>query len=254
MERYRAQINIPEIGTAGQKLLSKAKVLVIGAGGLGCPVLIYLAGSGIGVIGVADDDKIDLSNINRQILYSERDVNINKTEIVSARLKEINSEINIIVFNERLTKGNAIGIIEQFDLVIDCSDNFETRRILDDVCYDFNKPWIYAAVSGFQGQVSVFNYKSGCRYKDLFPSKNELAGISCSDYGILGSTCAHAASIEVNEAIKIILNLEGVLDGRVLTFDLMSYTSRVFKIVLTVIVLIFVINVISVSNNLMGYL
>jgi sulfur-carrier protein adenylyltransferase/sulfurtransferase len=231
LERYQAHINIPEIGVAGQKKISNAKILVVGAGGLGCPVLLYLVAFGIGTIGIIDNDIVDLGNIHRQIIYNEEDVGKYKVDIAFEKLKKTNSEVKILAFKERLIENNARVIIQDFDIVIDCSDNYTTRKTLDTICTELNKPWIYAAVGGFEGLVSVFNYKSGVKYKDLYTRQEEPAITeSCSDMGILGSTCSYAASIEVTEAIKIILGLDSVLDGKVLAFNLLNHVSRLFAI------------------------
>jgi molybdopterin/thiamine biosynthesis adenylyltransferase len=231
LEKYIAQINIPEIGLLGQKAMGNAKVLVIGAGGLGCPVLLYLTSAGIGTIGIVDNDIVSIGNLHRQIIYGEGDVGRYKVDVASEKLHRLNPDVKILTFKERFRDNNSTIIFQDFDLIIDCSDNHETRILIDKVSAELNKPWIYAAVGGFEGMISVFNYKNGIRYKDLyFNNRESLSPTSCTDYGILGSTCAHAASIEVTEAIKIILGLTSVLDGSVLTFDLLSYKVRMLKI------------------------
>ena len=156
-ERYQRQIILPEFGETGQQKLLKAKVLVIGAGGLGCPALQYLAAAGVGTIGIVDDDTVALNNLHRQVLYSVSDIGLSKAERAAEILKQLNPDITIIAFNERLTVENALEIMQSFDIIIDGTDNFSTRYMINDACVLLGKPLVYAAISQFEGQVAVFS-------------------------------------------------------------------------------------------------
>ena len=188
--RYQRQLILKELGEVGQEKLVKAKVLVIGAGGLGCPALQYLTAAGIGTIGIVDFDVIELSNLQRQPLYAVEDIGKLKVDVSETKLRAINPEININVFRTQLTNQNALVIINQFDLVLDCTDNFLTRYIINDTCILLNKAFIYGAVLRFEGQCAVFNLKdiktgTQTNYRDLFPTADDAA-LSCNEAGILG--------------------------------------------------------------------
>ncbi|MBL0330114.1 MAG: HesA/MoeB/ThiF family protein [Bacteroidetes bacterium] len=229
--RYQTQINLPEIGVNGQNAIENSNVLVIGAGGLGCPVLMYLSALGIGKIGVVDFDVVNVKNLNRQIIYKETDIGKFKVDLVKEKMKEQNSQLEIVTYNVRFSDENALTILEDFDFVIDCCDNYETRYVIDSNCFSTGKPWIYAAVGGFEGQLSVFNYKKKVRYKDVYSDKSIFKTIdACDVQGVVGSTCGFAASLQVNEAIKIILNREDVCEGELLVFNLLDLKLRKFKL------------------------
>ena len=174
-ERYQRQIILAEFGEEGQQKLAQAKVLVIGAGGLGCPVLQYLTAAGTGILGVVDDDVVALNNLHRQVLYSVTDIGSSKAETAARRLNELNPEIKIIPYNARLTTENALDLIDEYDIVIDGTDNFSTRYMINDACVLLDKPLVYGAISQFEGQVAVFNYSSQqnserTNYRDIFPT------------------------------------------------------------------------------------
>jgi adenylyltransferase/sulfurtransferase len=231
LKRYQTQVNLPEIGVGGQNAISTSKVLVIGAGGLGCPVLVYLSALGVGKIGIVDFDVVALKNLNRQIIYKEADQGQLKVELAKAKMLEMNSQTEIFEYNVRFSEGNASAIIAEYDLVVDCCDNYDTRYVLDSACFALGKPWIYAAVGGFEGQVSVFNYKKKMRYADLYADKELFKTISgCDVQGVTGSTCGFAASLQVNEAMKIILKREDVCEGELISFDLLDLKLRKFKL------------------------
>lgn len=229
--RYLSQITIPEIGYGGQQKIAAAKVLIIGAGGLGCPVLSYLTGMGTGTIGIVDNDVVEIQNLHRQVLYTEADIGQLKAVTAKEKLKGLNSNITINVYAERLSKENAHEIIRAYDLVIDCCDNAETRYLVNDITRALNKPFVYGAVRQWEGQLSVFNYKDGPSYRHLF--SNEVASAEekdCASAGITGHVTGIIGSLQVNEALKIILDGDNVLSGQVLIINLYNLEFRKFKI------------------------
>ncbi|MBL7055935.1 molybdopterin-synthase adenylyltransferase MoeB [Candidatus Woesearchaeota archaeon] len=220
LRRYSRHLILPEVGKEGQEKLKQAKVLVVGAGGLGSPVLLYLAAAGIGKIGIVDFDKVDETNLQRQILYSERDVGKSKAETAKKHLEKLNSNIEIITYNEKLTSENALKIIKEYDIVVDGSDNFPTRYLVNDACFFLKKPNVYGAIFRFDGQASVFNYNHGPCYRCLspkMPSSDEIP--SCSEAGVLGVLPGTIGTIQATEAIKIILGKGNVLSEKVLVYN-----------------------------------
>lgn len=209
---------IPEVGIEGQKKLKQSKVLIVGIGGLGSPAALYLAAAGIS-LGILDFDFIDESNIQRQILYTTKDVGKRKTEVAKQKLLDLNPNIEIIVHNEKLNSGNAENIIKDYDVIIDGSDNFPTKYLVNDVCILLNKPFVYGSVHRFEGRVSTFNYKGGPCFRCIF-SEAPKPGLvkSCEEDGVLGVIPGIIGSLQANEAIKIILGKE-TLSGRFLIFD-----------------------------------
>jgi sulfur-carrier protein adenylyltransferase/sulfurtransferase len=219
--RYLSQMTIPEIGHSGQQKIGTAKVLVIGAGGLGCPVLSYLTGLGTGTIGIVDNDVVEIQNLHRQVLYTEADIGQLKAATAAKKLKALNSNITINIYAERLTKENALQIIGAYDLVIDCCDNAQTRYLVNDTTRSLNKPFVYGAVRHWEGQLSVFNYKNGPSYRHLFSSETASAEEeNCASAGISGHVTGVVGSLQVNEALKIILGDDNVLSGQVLIINL----------------------------------
>ncbi len=234
--RYSRQILLPEFGVDGQTKLLNAKVLVIGSGGLGSPVLLYLAAAGIGHIGIVDFDVVDESNLQRQVLFSTYDIGKPKAAIASEKIKALNPYIKVQIFNSFISSANALEIISDFDLVIDGSDNLPTRYLVNDACFLLNKPLIYGAIFQFEGQVSVFNQllgdgTSGPNYRDLFPQPPPPEMVpSCSEGGVLGVLPGIIGSMMANEAIKIIAGIGSTLSGRLLLFDALDFTTRYLKI------------------------
>ncbi len=235
-QRYDRQLLLKEIGETGQKKLQEAKVLVIGAGGLGCPALQYLAAAGVGSIGIVDFDIIDISNLHRQILYSVSDIGKSKAETASLKLNALNPEINIKVFNQQLMAKNALDIISEYDIVIDGSDNYATRYLVNDACAILNKPMVYGAVLKFEGQVGVFNIEEKAtglktNYRDLFPTP-PLPGTtqSCNEAGVLGVVCGIIGSMQAAEAIKIITGAGEVLSNEIVSYNLLTNSFYRFKI------------------------
>lgn len=233
-ERYQRQILLKEIGLGGQQKLASAKVLVVGAGGLGCPALLYLAGAGVGVLGIADDDTVQLSNLHRQLLYSTNDIGRNKAEAAAERLVQINPEIAIQVYNEMISVNNALEIFGAYDIIIDGTDNFASRYMINDACVLLGKPLVYGAVSKFEGQVSVFNYQVAgeeisANYRDLFaepPKKSEVK--SCDEAGVLGVLPGIIGTMQATETIKIIIGLGLPLANRLLNYNALS--NRFYEI------------------------
>ncbi len=185
--RYSRQMMLPEIGLKGQEKLKNAKVLVIGAGGLGCPVLQYLSAGGVGTIGIIDFDTIELHNLHRQILYSSQDIGKSKAITAGDKLKKQNENTKFILFNEMLNEGNVTAIISQFDVVVDGSDNFLTRYLVNDTCVQLHKPLVYGSILKFEGQLAVFNYKGSKNLRDVFPEPPNPEDVpNCDENGVLG--------------------------------------------------------------------
>lgn len=236
IERYQRQILLDGFGMTGQQKLFEAKVLVIGAGGLGCPVLQYLAAAGIGTLGVVDHDVVELSNLHRQVLYDVNDVGLLKADCVAKKLSQFNPDINVIPFSFQLTTQNAASILCQFDLVIDGSDNFPTRYMLNDACVLLGLPLVYAALSASEGQVAIFNVgdEEGKKvnYRDIFPDPPRPGEVlNCSEAGVLGVLPGIIGTMQAAEAIKLISGVGNPLVNQMLIYDL--YTNQCYKIQLS---------------------
>lgn len=227
LKYYSRQILLDEIGISGQGKLKNAKVLVIGAGGLGCPVLTYLTAAGIGNIGIVDDDKIDISNLHRQTLFSFDEVGKSKAEIAKIKLEKLNPFISIEALPKRFEIENALEIIKKYDIIVDCSDNYETRFLVNDSCVLLNKILIYGSIYKFEGQVSVFNFKNGPTYRCLFPEiplKESLT--NCSLSGVVGVLPGIIGSFQANEVIKIITEQNNILSGKLMIFNSKTNESQ----------------------------
>ncbi len=233
--RYARHLVIPEIGEQGQKQLLQAKVLIIGAGGLGSPVALYLAAAGVGTIGIIDDDVVDRSNLQRQILHDDAHIGAAKIESARYRLYSLNPEINIQTYKIRLDADNANEIISNYDLVVDGSDNLATRYSANDACLEAGIPLVYGAVFRFQGQVAVFNYqadngvRSAC-YRCLFADTNASEPPTCSDVGVLGVLPGVIGTLQATEALKILLGIGEPLAGALLSYDALSAQFRKTKL------------------------
>lgn len=223
-DRYQRQMILKEFGLAAQEKLLRSKVLVIGAGGLGCPALQYFAAVGIGTIGIVDDDVIALSNLHRQVLFNMNDIGLPKAIVAAGKLQQLNNGINIIPYNLRLTNQNALDIIAEYDLIIDGTDNFSTRYMINDACVLLNKPFVYGAISTFEGQVALFNVSQnnnrGVHYRDLFPNppKNDEV-LNCAEAGVLGVLPGVIGTMQANEAIKFITGIGKTLANKLLTWN-----------------------------------
>lgn len=231
LEMYDRQMMLVDIGVAGQKKIKKSKVLVIGAGGLGCPVLRYLAASGIGNIGIVDFDTVSVSNLHRQILYDFSDEGKKKAITAKLKLEKINPFINIYAFSERLTTDNSVSIFKEFEIIVDCTDNYETRFLINDTCVLLNKPFVYGSIYKFEGQISVFNWKNGptyrCLFKD-FPSDESIN--DCNSSGVLGVLPGMIGVYQANEVLKMVLEIGDVLSGKLFILNGLTNKISQFKI------------------------
>ena len=229
--RYDRQMILPEIGEEGQLKLKKAKVLIVGVGGLGSPIALYLAGAGVGCIGLVDDDRVSISNLQRQVLYSENELDKPKAVCAAERLSALNSAISILPYSTRLTEENAGNIIRKYDIVVDGCDNFATRYLINDICIEQRKPYVYGAICGFEGQVSVFNYGEMKKsYRDLYPNEEEMKRMPPPPKGVIGVTPAVVGSIEATEVLKIICGFGDILAGKLWTIDLRTLQSNKFSL------------------------
>lgn len=230
MERYSRHLVIPEVGKAGQLKLKNAKVLVLGAGGLGSPISIYLAAAGVGRIGIMDFDVLSYSNLQRQILYSTNDVGHLKTELAKIRLLEVNPNVEITLHNEKLTSANALEILKDYDIIADGTDNFATRYLVNDACVLLGKPFVYGSILRFEGQVTFFDPKDGPCYRCLYPEPPAAGDTpNCADGGVLGVLPGIIGAMQANEVIKFILGKGELLTGRLLLLDALSMKTREVK-------------------------
>jgi len=235
MERYRRQMILKNFGPHAQKKLKEAKVLVVGAGGLGCPVLLYLTAAGVGKLGIVDDDVVSLHNLHRQVLYRMADIGQPKSIRAEMALKALNPDIHFQVYNTRLTNQNALEMIEEYDLVVDGTDNFPSRYLINDACVLLGKPMVYGAVSHYEGQLAVFNYPYGKKkrvnYRDLFPvPPGEKEVLSCEEGGVLGVLPGIIGSMQANEAIKVITGLGKPLINQLFTYHALTSQSYIIQI------------------------
>lgn len=232
--RYQRQLQLTGFGKKAQEKLAAAKILMIGAGGLGCPALQYLAGAGIGTLGIIDFDTVSLSNLHRQTLFTTADIGNPKVEVAAKRLRALNPEISIITYPTQLTNQNALDIIKDYDLVIDGSDNFSTRYLVNDACVLLDKSLIYGAVMRFEGQVGVFNLENNnlkTNYRDLFPTPPDAASVpSCNEVGVLGVLPGIIGTWQASEAIKIITGIGTPLVNKILTLNLLNNTVYEFQL------------------------
>jgi adenylyltransferase/sulfurtransferase len=227
LARYRRHLVLPEIGAAGQERLKAARVLVIGAGGLGSPVSLYLAAAGVGRLGLVDFDVVDESNLQRQVLYGQSDVGRSKLSAAAARLADVNPLVELVLHEERLTAANAPAILGDYDVVVDGSDNFPTRYLVNDACVLSGKPCVHGSIYRFEGQVAVFWGGRGPCYRCLFPQPPEPGLVpSCAEAGVLGVLPGVIGSLQASEAIKLVLGVGRPLVGRLLAFDALETEFR----------------------------
>jgi adenylyltransferase/sulfurtransferase len=237
-ERYGRQLLLKQFGETGQQKLLQARVLVVGAGGLGCPALQYLAAAGVGAIGIVDDDIVALSNLHRQVLYTVADIGLPKVERAAFFLQQLNPDIIITSYNERLTTRNALDIIGAFDIIVDGTDNFSTRYMINDACVLLDKPLVYGAVSQFEGQVAVFNHgkpdgRRSVNYRDLFPQPVGDSEVqNCAEAGVLGVLPGIIGTMQANEVIKMITGIGQPLINCLLTYNALS--NQVYELELSV--------------------
>jgi molybdopterin/thiamine biosynthesis adenylyltransferase/rhodanese-related sulfurtransferase len=231
VKRYSRHLIIPEVGMTGQKRLKNAKVLCVGAGGLGSPALLYLAAAGVGTLGVIDFDIVDESNLQRQIIHGQSDVGRPKALSARDSIAEINPYVNVIVFEEQLSVENVMEIFSQFDLIVDGTDNFATRYMVNDACVLLGKPYVWGSIFRFDGQASVFWAEYGPCYRCLYPDPPPPGMVpSCAEGGVLGVLCASIGSIQVNEAIKVITGIGETLSGRLMIYDALEMSYRTVRV------------------------
>jgi len=229
-EQYSRHLLLEDIGVEGQLKLKQAKILVIGAGGLGCPILQYLSAAGVGTIGIIDDDIVDQSNLQRQVLFTHQDLGKSKAESAVQRLQSLNPYITFKTYKTRLTKDNALDLFKDYEIIVDGTDNFPTRYLISDAAVLTNKPVVFGSIFKFDGQVSVFNYQNGPTYRCLFPLPplpNEVP--NCSEIGVLGVLPGIIGSLQAAETLKIVLNLGDILTGKLLTFSAMTMRQMILS-------------------------
>jgi adenylyltransferase/sulfurtransferase len=231
-ERYQRQIILSGFGEEGQQKLLSASVLVVGAGGLGCSALPYLVAAGVGKIGIADDDTVSLHNLHRQVLFSTTDIGFLKTEVAKKRLQQINADVQFSTYAVRLTNQNALNIIREYDLVLDATDNFATRYIINDACVLLHKPLVYGAISQFEGQVAIFNAgANGVNYRDLFPEPPGPGSVlNCAEAGVLGVLPGIIGTMQATEVIKLLTGMGKPLVNRLFTYNALTNDSYVFEL------------------------
>jgi molybdopterin/thiamine biosynthesis adenylyltransferase/rhodanese-related sulfurtransferase len=227
-KRYSRQMILPEIGEMGQQKLQDARVLVIGAGGLGCPVLQNLASTGVGNIGIVDGDVVEETNLHRQLLYSLKDCGKSKAETAKKAILELNPEINVTTFHEFFTAQNAARIVVDYQIIVDCTDAIAVRYLINDVSVAKRIPMVYASIHKFEGQVSVFNYKYGPSYRCLFPEQEGLNAVpNCAVSGVLGVLPNTIGTLQATEVLKIILEIGKVLSGKLLIYDALNFQTQI---------------------------
>ena len=230
-ERYSRHIILPEVGLEGQKRLKAASVVCIGTGGLGSPLLLYLAAAGIGRIGIVDFDIVDRSNLQRQIIHGTAKVGQPKLESAKQRILDINPFCQVDLYNTRISSDNALEILKPYDVVVDGTDNFPTRYLVNDACVILGKPNVYGSIFRFEGQASVFNYQEGPNYRDVFPEPPPPGMVpSCAEGGVLGVLCGVIGSIQATETIKVILGMDTTLSGRLLLYNAQTMSFRELKL------------------------
>lgn len=229
--RYSRHLIIPDLGMVGQKRLKNAKVLVIGAGGLGSPALLYLAAAGVGTLGIVEFDEVDESNLHRQVIHGQSDIGRTKAESAKDSIAEVNPFVQVNLHQMHLTSDNALDVFRDYDLIIDGTDNFATRYLVNDAAVLLGKPYVWGSIFRFEGQASVFWDQYGPNYRDLYPEPPPPGMVpSCAEGGVLGVLCASIGSIQVNEAIKLITGIGEPLLGRLMIYDALEMSYRTVKI------------------------
>lgn len=226
--RYNRQIILPEIGMNGQEKLRQAKVLIIGVGGLGSTVLPYLVAAGIGEIGIIDDDVIDITNLQRQVIYKTSSVGKSKVLEANEMALALNPSIKINAIKEKLDAKNALSLFEKYDIIVDATDNLQTKYMINDACCVTNKPFVYGSIYRFEGQVSVFNYQNGPTYRCLFPEEiNQVR--NCNDAGVLGISVGIIGMFQANEVLKMALGIGDLLSGKLLVYNMLNNEQQKFE-------------------------
>ena len=227
--RYSRQTMLAEIGEEGQNRLRNSSVLIVGLGGLGAPAATYLTGAGVGCIGLADNDVVSLSNLQRQTLYTETQIGRPKTECARERLSAMSSEVTFELHPEGITPANAREIFSRYDLVVDCCDNFATRYLIDDTCALLGKPWVHGTIGEFHGQVSVFNHTEGRRYSELYPDRDALCALPRVTSGVIGAVPGVIGAIQANEALKILACFGTPCESHLFTIYLLTLSTSLIK-------------------------
>lgn len=234
LTRYTCQMTLPGFGAQTQQLLQQARVLIVGAGGLGCPAAQYIAAAGVGTLGIADYDTISAGNLHRQILYKASDVGMKKASIAGQWLKQQNPAINVVTHDEKLTDENVIDIIRNYHIVLDCTDNFDTRYLLNDACVLWGIPLVHGAIYQYEGHVAIWNVANADltrspNYRDIFPSINEGQVPNCTEGGVFPTLAGIIGSMMANETLKLITKTGDLLAGKMLVFDALAMQHRVIK-------------------------
>ena len=229
--RYNRHIILDQVGREGQEKLKVAKVLVIGAGGLGCPILQYLTAAGVGTIGIVDFDTVDASNLQRQVLFDTTDVGQGKAEVAARKLALQNPYVSLVTHPERLTSENALDLFKAYDIIVDGTDNFPTRYLVNDACVLTNKPLVFGSIFKFEGQVAVFNYEGGPTYRCLFPTPPEAGEVpNCAQIGVIGVLPGLIGTIQANEVIKLITSIGSPLSGKLLVLDALTMNTMILEV------------------------
>lgn len=230
LERYSRQTMLPEIGKEGQRRLRDARVLIVGVGGLGSPVALYLAGAGVGTIVLADPDTVSVSNLQRQVLYSEDEVGLSKVQCAARRLKALNGGIDVVTVPEGLTAENGVSLVAGVDLVLDCTDNYPVRYLIDDLCNAGRRPWIHAAIGAFTGRLALFTPDTpDIRYRDLYPDREALCALPHRTAGVLGAVPGVVGTIQAAEAVKYLCGIPSPLRGALFNIDLLTLETDILR-------------------------
>jgi len=230
LDRYARHIVLPGVGGAGQARLKKSAVLVVGAGGLGSPVLMYLAAAGVGRLGLVEMDRVDVSNLQRQVLFDSAGIGSPKAELARDRLLSLNPHVQVETYPLKLDSSNALTVLASYDLILDCTDNFPTRYLVNDACVLLDKPLVYGAIHQFEGQLSVFHHQGGPCYRCLFPSPPRAGTVpNCAEAGVFGVLPGVVGSLMATEALKILLGLGEVLAGKLLVYDALQANFRTIR-------------------------
>lgn len=227
--RYSRQTMLAEIGDSGQQRLRDSSVLIVGLGGLGAPAATYLAGAGVGRIGLADNDVVSLSNLQRQTLYTEAQIGSPKTECAFERLSAMSSDVTFELHPQGITSDNAADIFSRYDLVVDCCDNFATRYLIDDTCTCLGTPWVHGSIGEFHGQVSVFNHTLRRHYSELYPDRDALCALPRVTAGVVGAVPGVIGAIQANEALKILARFGTPCEGKLFTIDLLTLQTSLIN-------------------------
>ncbi|MFH8142504.1 MAG: HesA/MoeB/ThiF family protein [Muribaculaceae bacterium] len=229
LRRYSRQTMLAEIGEEGQRRLLASSVLIVGLGGLGAAVATYLTGAGVGRIGLCDPDRVSLSNLQRQVLYTEQQIGMPKVEEAARRLGSQSSSTRFDLHPDGLTEENGETLAAGYDLLVDCTDNFATRYLIDDICHRLGKPWVYGSIGEFRGQVAVMNHLNGRRYADLYPDREALCALPHKTAGVIGAVPGVIGAMEASEALKLLAGFGNPLDGKLFSIDLLTLSTLIIE-------------------------